>query len=347
MREFNYAFFKDVQWNNDIVTLLTQIHEYKGRQNLYLSRKPAVLEKLVELAKIQSTESSNKIEGIITTKTRIKELINEKNTPRNRDEEEIIGYRDVLALIHERFEYIPIRPSVILQLHRDLYKYSGLDFGGRFKNTQNYISANTADGKQYLLFTPLAPYETQEAIERICEQYDRAIDEGVVDPLLLIAIFIKDFLCIHPFNDGNGRMSRLLTTLLLYQRGYVVARYISLEHIIEKTKSSYYDALAETSEGWHEGKNSYDAFIKYLLGIILKAYREFEDRVNLFGEKLSAYDLVKRATEKKVADFTKSEIMELCPEIKSSSVEASLKKLCDEGFLKKIGEGRATKYVKT
>lgn len=346
MREFNYSSFKDVQWDNEIVALLAQIHEHKGRQELYLKQKPAVLEHLVEVARIQSTESSNKIEGIVTSNTRIKELVAEKTTPRNRDEKEIAGYRDVLALIHERFEYIPIRPSVILQLHRDLYKYSGMDIGGRFKNTQNYISATTADGNQFVLFTPLPPYETPEAVERICEQYSRAVDEGVVDSLLLIPIFIKDFLCIHPFNDGNGRMSRFLTTLLLYQRGYVVGRYISLEHIIEKTKSSYYDVLEETSEGWLEGKNTYAAFIKYLLGVILKAYRDFEDRVNLFDEKLSAYDLVKRATEKKIADFTKSEIMELCPEIKSSSVEASLKKLCDEGFLKKIGSGRSTKYVK-
>ena len=346
MRVFDYSVFEKIQWDNEIVALLAQIHEYKGRQELYLKQKPAVLDHLVEVAKIQSTESSNKIEGIVTTNTRIKELVAEKTTPKNRDEKEIAGYRDVLALIHDRFEYIPIRSSVILQLHRDLYKYSGMDIGGRYKNTQNYISATTADGKSYVLFTPLAPYETPEAIESICEQYNHAVDSGVVDSLLLITIFIKDFLCIHPFNDGNGRMSRLLTTLLLYQRGYVVGRYISLEHIIEKTKSSYYDVLEESSEGWHEGKNSYAAFIKYLLGVVLKAYRDFEERVDLFDEKLSAYDLVKRATERKIADFTKSEIMELCPEIKSSSVEASLKKLCDEGFLKKVGSGRATKYVK-
>lgn len=346
MRVFDYSVFEKIQWDNEIVALLAQIHEYKGRQELYLKQKPAVLDHLVEVAKIQSTESSNKIEGIVTTNTRIKELVAEKTTPKNRDEKEIAGYRDVLALIHDHFEYIPIRSSVILQLHRDLYKYSGMDIGDRYKNTQNYISATTADGKSYVLFTPLAPYGTPEAIESICEQYNHAVDSGVVDSLLLIPIFIKDFLCIHPFNDGNGRMSRLLTTLLLYQRGYVVGRYISLEHIIEKTKSSYYDVLEESSEGWHEGKNSYAAFIKYLLGVVLKAYRDFEERVDLFDEKLSAYDLVKRATERKIADFTKSEIMELCPEIKSSSVEASLKKLCDEGFLKKVGSGRATKYVK-
>ncbi len=346
MKFFNYGSFKEVQWDNEIVALLSQIHEFKGRQELFLKQKPAVLDHLVEVAKVQSTESSNKIEGIVTSSTRIKELVAEKTTPRNRDEKEIAGYRDVLALIHERFEYIPIRASVILQLHRDLYKYSGMDIGGRFKNTQNDINATTTDKKLFVLFTPLAPYETPEAIDMICEQYHHAVDEGVVDRLLIIPVFIKDFLCIHPFHDGNGRMSRLLTALLLYQSGYVVGRYISLEHIMEKTKNTYYDVLQETSQGWHEGENSYAAFIMYLLCVVLSAYRDFEDRVNLFDEKRSAYELVKRAVEQKIADFTKSEIMELCPEIKSSSVEASLKKLCDEGFLKKMGTGRATKYVK-
>lgn len=346
LRTFDYSVFNHMPWDNDIISLLTQIHEFKGRQELYLKQKPVVLERLVDLAKIQSTESSNKIEGIVTTRVRMRELVAEKTTPRNRDEKEIAGYRDVLALIHESYAYIPLRPSVLLQLHRDLYKYSGMEIGGRYKNTQNFITATASNGKSTVLFTPLAPYETPEAVERICEQFNHAVDEGVVDPLLLIPIFIKDFLCIHPFNDGNGRMSRLLTTLLLYRRGYFVGRYISLEHLIEKTKRSYYDVLEESSEGWHEGKNSYAAFIRYLLGIVVKAYRDFEARVDLFDEKPSAYDLVKRAAEQKIADFTKNEILELCPAIKSSSVEASLKKLCDEGFLKKIGRGRASRYVK-
>ena len=346
LRTFDYSVFKHMPWDNDIISLLTQIHEFKGRQELYLKQKPVVLERLVDLAKIQSTESSNKIEGIVTTRARMRELVAEKTTPRNRDEKEIAGYRDVLALIHESYAYIPLRPSVLLQLHRDLYKYSGMEIGGRYKNTQNFITATALSGKSTVLFTPLAPYETPEAVELICEQFNHAVDEGVVDPLLLIPIFIKDFLCIHPFNDGNGRMSRLLTTLLLYRRGYFVGRYISLEHLIEKTKRSYYDVLEESSEGWHEGKNSYAAFIRYLLGIVVKAYRDFEARVDLFDEKPSAYDLVKRAAEQKIADFTKNEILELCPAIKSSSVEASLKKLCDEGFLRKIGRGRASRYVK-
>lgn len=346
MREFNYESVKSIQWDNEVVSLLVQIHEFKGRQELYLRQKSEELKRLVELAKVQSTESSNKIEGIVTTNTRIRELVAEKTAPRNRDEKEIAGYRDVLAMIHEHYEYIPIRSSVILQMHRDLYKYSGSAIGGRFKNTQNYISATTADGKSFVLYTPPAPHETPEAIDRICEQYSLAIDNGFVDRLLLIPVFINDFLCIHPFNDGNGRMSRLLTTLLLYQGGYMIGKYISLEHIIEKTKETYYDVLQDTSEGWYEGTNSYTPFIKYLLGIVLNAYREFENRVDLFSGKQTAYDIVKKAIDRQTADFTKAEMMDQCPTIKSSSVESALKRLCDEGYLKKIGRGRATKYVK-
>ena len=227
MRRFDYKDFQSVTWDNDIVSLIAQIHEYNGRQELFLKQKPKELNRLVEIAKIQSTESSNKIEGIITTNTRIRELIAEKTAPRNRDEKEIAGYRDVLNLIHERYAYIPVKPAVILQLHRDLYKYSGSAVGGRYKNTQNYISARTADGKEFTLFTPLAPYETPDAMEQIC----------------------------------------------------------------------------------------------------------------------SAYDTVKRAIAEHIGDFTKKEILEKCAGLSDSSVEASIKKLCEEGRIQKIGNGRATRYL--
>ena len=222
MRTFNYLLLKDRQWDSEILGLVAQIHEFKGRQELYLKQKPAVLDKLVEVAKIQSTEASNKIEGIVTTSTRIKQLYQEKTTPKNRDEQEIMGYRDVLNTIHENFEYIPLRASYILQLHRDLYQYSEKSIGGRFKNTQNYIAETHPDGTQTVRFMPLAPYETPEAVDAICESFNQVVDSCDVDPLILIPCFINDFLCIHPFNDGNGRMSRLLTTVLLYRSGYVV-----------------------------------------------------------------------------------------------------------------------------
>ena len=203
MRIFNYANLKDYRWDSEILGLVAQIHEFKGKQELYLKQKPAALEKLVEIAKIQSTEASNKIEGIVTTSTRLQQLVMEKTTPRNRDEEEIMGYRDVLNTIHESYEYIPIRSSYILQLHRDLYQYSQKDMGGRFKNTQNVIAENHPDGSQTVRFTPLTPYETPGAIDSICDNFNQAIDACIVDSLVLIPIFINDFLCIHPFNDDG------------------------------------------------------------------------------------------------------------------------------------------------
>lgn len=346
MRVFYYTQLASYQWDGEVLGLVAQIHEFKGRQEMYLKQKPAVLDKLVEIAKIQSTEASNKIEGIVTTNTRIQQLCAEKTTPRNRDEEEILEYRDVLNTIHESYEYIPIRSSYILQLHRDLYKYSEKTIGGRFKNTQNYIAETRADGTQFVRFMPLAPYETPAAVDAICESFNRAIDACIVDPLVLIPIFINDFLCIHPFNDGNGRMSRLLTTLLLYQCGYVVGRYISIESKIEKTKPAYYSALEQSGVNWHEGMNDPVPFIKYILGIILSAYRDFDGRVSLADEKLPAVELVRNAVNEKIGKFTKSEIMELVPTIGRASVENSLKKLVEEGYLTRHGKGKGTFYTR-
>jgi len=346
MRIFNYNLLKDRQWDSEILGLVAQIHEFKGRQELYLRQKPAVLDKLVEVAKIQSTEASNKIEGIVTTSTRVKQLYLEKTVPRNRDEEEIMGYRDVLNTIHESYEYIPLRSSYILQLHRDLYKYSEKSIGGRFKNTQNFIAETQPDGNQTVRFIPLAPYETPEAIDAICESFNQAIDSCIVDPLVLIPIFINDFLCIHPFNDGNGRMSRLLTTLLLYRCGYVVGRYISIESKIEKTKATYYDVLEQSGLQWHEANNAPAPFIKYLLSIVLSAYRDFESRVDVFSEKLSAYELVRNAIDSKIGKFTKSDIMELVPSLSKSSVENVLKKLTQENVIKRHGKGKSTFYTR-
>lgn len=237
MRLFSYENLARSKWDSEIINLLSQIHEHKGKQELFLTRKPAVLDKLVEIAKIQSVEDSNKIEGIVTTAVRIKELMNQKTTPINRDEEEILGYRDVLNTIHESYEYIPISSNYILQLHKELFKYSEKGIGGRYRNTQNSIVEKDKNGNAIEIFKPLSPYETPSAIDQICNELNIAFDKKEVDSLLLIPIFIHDFLCIHPFNDGNGRMSRLLTTLLLYRQGYVIGKYISLESKIEKIKT--------------------------------------------------------------------------------------------------------------
>lgn len=346
MRSFDYSTLKERKWDSEVLGLVAQIHEYKGRQEIYLKQKPAELDRLIEFAKIQSTEASNEIEGIRTTNTRLKQLVTDKTTPHNCDEEEIMGYRDVLNTIHENFEYIPIRPNYILQLHRDLYQYSHKSIGGTLKNTQNYISAVDSEGREFVLFTPLAPYETPPAIEEICESYNRIIDTQEVDALLLIPVFIHDFLCVHPFNDGNGRMSRLLTTLFLYRSGYVIGRYISLESKIAKNKGIYYDVLQECQNGWNEGMDDPTPFIKYLLQTILSAYRDFEERIDLVSEKLPAIEMVRRAVYNKIGKFTKSEIMELCPTLSKASIESSIKQLVEKGLLVKHGSGRTTFYTR-
>lgn len=346
MRTFDYSLNLNCTIDTEVLHYIAQIHEYKGRQELFVHQKKDKLEKLVDVAKIQSTESSNKIEGIVTSGTRIKKLLADKTTPRNRDEKEIMGYRDALNTIHENFEYIPVTPSYILQLHKILYSYSDSGFGGKFKDSQNYIVSNHADGSSTVLFTPLSPVETPIAVEEFCNAYNKAIADDTIDALLLIPLFVKDFLCIHPFNDGNGRMSRLLTTLLLYRSGFVVGKYVSLEKIVENTKDSYYSVLQQTSENWNNGTNDNTPFVKYLLSTILAAYRIFEERLELFDDRLSSLQIVERACSARIGKFTKSDIMEECTYIGRASVENALKSLCDQGKLSRHGNGKATFYVR-
>lgn len=346
MRTFNYSEIKNQKWDSDILGLIAAIYKEAGKQEMYLKQRPEELEKLVEIAKIQSTEASNAIEGIVTTSTRIKKLVEKKTAPKNRDEQEIAGYRDVLNIIHENFDVIPISQNYILQLHKILYNHMNNPMAGRIKNVQNYISATYPDGHVETLFTPLSPYETPEALDKICEEYNRVIGNMEAEPLIAISIFIHDFLCIHPFNDGNGRMSRLLTTLLLYRNGFYVGKYISLEAKIAKNKDLYYNALAQAQNGWHEGKEDVIPFIKYLLGTILAAYKDFEERFALVENKLSALETVRRATMNKIGRFTKQDIHELCPSLSISSIEGALRKLVASKELKRVGSGKKTCYYR-
>ena len=346
MRNFNYSKIKDKKWDSQILSLVTSIYKYKGKQELYLKQRPEELNKLIEVAKIQSTEASNEIEGIVTTSARLKKLIEEKTTPRNRNEEEIAGYRDVLNLIHENFDVISISKNYILQMHKMMFIYMDNPLAGKTKNIQNYITINYPNSKSEILFTPLSPFETPEALENICNEYNKVIGNFEIDPLIVIPFFIHDFLCIHPFNDGNGRLSRLLTTLLLYRSGFYVGKYISLEALIAKDKSAYYGSLQKSGLNWHEENEDILPFMKYLLGIILAGYKDFEDRFSIVEEKLPAIELVRKAISQKMGRFTKQDIIELCPTLSLSSIEGSLRKLVDEGEIQREGIGRATKYIR-
>ena len=346
MRTFNYSSIKDKKWDSELLGLIAAIYKEAGKQEIYLKQKPEELESLVEVAKVQSTEASNAIEGIVTTNTRIRQLVEEKTTPKNRDEQEIAGYRDVLSIIHESFDSISITQNYILQLHKILYSHMNNPAAGRTKTVQNYISATYPDGHTETLFTPLSPYETPDALDKICEEYNRVIGNMELEPLIAIPVFIHDFLCIHPFNDGNGRMSRLLTTLLLYRNGFYVGKYISLEAKIAKNKDLYYAALSASQDGWHNGTDNPVPFIKYLLGTILAAYKDFEDRFALVEAKCSALDTVRLAIQSKIGRFTKRDIMELCPSLSVSSIEGALRKLVSCGELKREGSGKNTCYCR-
>ena len=329
----------------DIVALLTQIHEFKGEQNLFIETNSDTLTQLVEVARIQSTEASNKIEGIYTSDDRLKKIVLNKTTPRTRNEQEIAGYRDVLATIHESYEYIPLRPTMILQLHRDLYKFSGMSIGGHYKNSDNVIAETDSAGNRFVRFQPVPAWEAPEAINFACKAYDEAVQSGA-DPLLLIPMFILDFLCIHPFNDGNGRMSRLLTLLLLYRSGYIVGKYISIEKVIEQSKETYYETLQQSSAGWHENQNDYTPFVRYMLGVIVAAYRDFSSRVQvLVTSGMSKPDRIREIIKDTLGKITKAEIMEKCPDISQITVQRTLIELQKKGEIIKLGGGRYTSYT--
>ena len=345
MRIFNFEKEYSKLLTPDIVSYLVQIHEYRGA---YANGKvqDELLSELVEIARIQSTEASNRIEGIITTDERLRKIVHEKTMPKTRSEKEIAGYRDVLATIHENYEYIPVSSNMILQLHRDLYKFSGNGYGGNFKSTDNVIAEELPDGTKRVRFEPVPAWETAETINNLCDSFKNACNMQTMDVLLLLPMFILDFLCIHPFNDGNGRMSRLLTLLILYKSGYFVGQYISIEKLISDTKENYYEALQESSREWHEGRNDYAPFVKYMLGVIVAAYREFAGRVEILMDKtISKSDRVGEIIRHSYGKITKAEIVKQCPEISQTTIQRALNDLIKNGQIIKIGGGRYTSYV--
>lgn len=346
MRKFNLIDeYNSIISNSNIINLISKIHEYKGKQSYLLETKKDTLETLLKVAKIQSTSSSNKIEGIYTTDKRINEIVNQKLEPKNRNEEEIAGYRDVLSLIHDNYDFIDINNNTILQLHRDLYKYTGYSYGGKFKNSQNYIEETNEQGEKKIRFTPLSPVETPIATQDLCKSYNELVNNESCDLLVLIPIFILDFVSIHPFNDGNGRMSRLLTLLLLYKANYLVGKYISIEKIIEDTKDSYYDTLQKSSINWYNNENDYSYFVEYYLGIILNAYKEFDSRVNIVeNKKITSYDRIISIFKENIIPIDKAFIMNKCPDLSETTIERSLNRLLKEDRIVKISGGRYTKY---
>lgn len=347
MRTFDYEKTPEKLLTPELVKVLAGLHEHKGKQELFLEAHADELKALLEVAKIQSTGASNRIEGIYTSAKRLEELVKTKAEPKNRSEEEIAGYREVLTTIHENYDHIRPRPGIILQLHRDMYSYSSGAVGGVFKNSDNVITEMDAEGHQKTRFIPIPAWQTAEAMDKLCDDFLIAWDEDRIDKLVLIPMFILDFLCIHPFNDGNGRMSRLLTLLLLYQAGFIVGKYISVEMLIEKSKETYYDALQASSIEWHEESNNYVPFVNYYLGILNRAYSEFERRIQLLLDRsLSKPDRIRAVIDGRIGRITKKEIMDTCPDISRVTVERTLTELVKSGYIEKIGGGPSTAYIK-
>lgn len=347
MRTFNYLNLMELSLPVSIYHMIASIHEYKGKQELYVENYPDILEKMIDVAKIQSTKSSNAIEGIYTNDTRLKELMKKKVEPKNRNEEEISGYRHVLDIVHENYDYIEFNKNDILTLHNQLYSYSYVNHKGRFKTMDNTIVEVDNLGNKKVRFQPVSSFETEKYFDEMVKGYNIAVKANI-PPLILIPVVIQDFLCIHPFDDGNGRMSRILTLLLLYKFGYFAGRYVSIEMLIEESKDSYYEELQNSSEKWHTGENDKLPFMKYMLGIIMKAYKECDNRFKLIGEeKLTSAERVFFVIQKSLEPLSKKDIMILCPDISQRTVERALKELQDSEKIRQVGAGRSTKYIKS
>lgn len=328
-----------------LVKTLGAIREYRGKQELYQRVRPETLERLCQVAKIQSTGASNRIENIHTSERRLRDLMAQKVEPANRDEREIAGYRYVLDLVHESHDHIPLTPSVILQLHRDLYRFVDSAYAGHWKDADNVIAERLPTGELVARFRPASAAATPGAVEELCQAYNSALRQDAFDPILPSLLFAFDFVSIHPFNDGNGRMSRLLTLLVLYRAGYTVGKYISLESLIEQTKESYYEALQASSWGWQEGANDPAPFVEYMLGIVLAAYRELDERMGAL-ESDANEETLRAFFDRTLGKVTKREIMDAHPNVSQKTIERILQRLQTQGVIEKVGAARNTAYRK-
>lgn len=337
-------FLSSLRYDGLQIATLRSIGEYRGKQQLFFTQSPEVLSGLRQIAVIESTESSNRLEGVVVPKDRLKSLVIKNADPKNRSEQEVAGYRDVLALIHESAEHMQFRESVILQLHAMLYRYMPQP-GGHWKATNNDIVEKHPDGTVRVRFQPVAAHLTPMAMADLVASYGNAAAQNLADPLVLVPLCVLDFLCIHPFPDGNGRVARLLTLLLLYQYDYLVGRYISLERIFEESKESYYETLEASSQGWHEGKHDVRPWLNYFWGALLRAYKEFEERVgNIERGRGSKSERVRNEVLKRTVPFAISDIENACPGVSRDMVRLVLRAMKAEGIIAPMGKGRGAKW---
>jgi Fic family protein len=340
-------FLVNLRYDGLQIATMRALGEYRGKQQLYFAQSPEVLSDLRQIAVIESTESSNRLEGVVVPKDRLRSLVVKNATPKSRSEQEVAGYRDVLALIHESADHMPFSEGVVRQLHTMLYRYMP-QAGGQWKATNNDIVEKHPDGTVRVRFRPVPAHLTSMAMDDLVETYRAANDRHLADPLVLIPLSVLDFLCIHPFPDGNGRVARLVTLLLLYQCDYAVGRYISLERIFEESKESYYETLEASSQGWHEGQHDVRPWLDYFWGALLRAYREFEERVGTIERGRGAKgDRVRAEVNKRMMPFSISEIEQACPGISRDTVRMVLRAMKAEGLIASTGKGRGAKWVKS
>ncbi|MEW6040298.1 MAG: Fic family protein [Elusimicrobiota bacterium] len=325
------------------IWLMNSISEFKGKQELYTKQSPQILKTLVEIALIESTESSNRIEGVTVEKNRLKPLIIGHTKPKDRSEEEITGYRKALDLIHRKYESLDISPETILELHRLSHAETG--DAGEWKKKDNEIIRKNSDGTVDVLFKPVSASATPEAVKQLCLVYKHSIDQLKYPSLYAVACLILDFLCIHPFRDGNGRVSRLLTFLALYHHGYSVEKYISLERIIEQSKETYYEVLQKSSQGWHEVKHDITPWLNYFLWTVNSAYREFEQRAGTIKSSRGVKtEIITQAIENQLGEFSISDIEKSCPGISRDMIRIVFRKLQKEKKIVCLGKGQSAKW---
>ncbi|WP_353151650.1 Fic family protein [Chryseobacterium sp.] len=325
---------------------LRLLGEYQGKQQLYTTQSPEALKGLRQIAVLESTESSNRLEGVVVAPSRLKSLVIRNVAPKSRSEQEIAGYRDALALIHESAENMAFNEGVVQQLHALLYHYMPQG-GGRWKAANNDIIERYSDGASRLRFQPVAAHLTPMAMADLSRYYATSLDQHLADPLVLVPLAMLDFLCIHPFSDGNGRMSRLLILLMLYRFDYAVGRYISLERIFESTKEGYYETLEASSQGWHQGQHDVKPWLDYFWGALLRAYREFEERVGTIERgRGSKGDRVRADVLGRTLPFSISEVEAACPGVSRDMVRQVLRALKSEGLIESTGKGRGAKWAK-
>ncbi|NHC35952.1 Fic family protein [Scytonema millei] len=347
MNSFFPGSFERQPITQNLLRTIRLIGEYKGKQELFKQQSPQVLETLQLAAIIQSTESSNRIEGVVAPLQRILALVAQKTTPMNRSEQEIAGYRDVLDTIHANYERMPFNTGLVLQLHRDLYRFLP-GSGGQWKSADNKITETRPDGTTAVRFEPVSAFLTPTAMAQLHERFNTSSQADEVEPLLLIPTYVLDFLCIHPFRDGNGRMARLLTLLLLYQAGYEVGRYISLEQIVERTRESYYDTLYQSSVGWHDRQHTLLPWWEYFLGVVLAAYREFEQRVGTVTASRGAKrEIVLDVVARLPNQFQYADVERACPGVSRPTINRALAELRESGQIRCIKPGRDAVWEKT